>query len=221
MFINIHTHHTTGDALEILNLEEANEQAPYFSVGIHPNKVHQTDLNFDFVQNRSQLKNCLAMGECGLDKNISTPLSFQISVFKKQIEMSEKNQIPLLLHCVKAWNEVLQIKKECKPKQTWIFHGFRKTALLESVLENKLLISIGAPLIYDLKLQTAFQTIPMDQLFLETDSDNRYSIEAVYEKAAEIKGISLEELKSHLFINFKRVFTKFIPETENNSFLKS
>ncbi len=218
MFINIHTHKIQGNALEILNLEETNADAPYFSVGVHPNKAHQTALDWDAILKKSQDPNCLAIGECGLDKIIDTPLPDQRIVFEKQIEMSESQQMPIILHCVKAWNEVLQIKKERNPKQTWIFHGFRKTALLESVLDNQLMISIGTALIYDQKLQAIFNSIPIDQLFLETDSDDRFSIEEVYHKAAELKGIPLEELKSQISANFERVFTKFTPQIKKDSF---
>ena len=206
MYINIHTHILHPGDLEILNLEDVKKAVSYFSTGIHPNQAHQDNLDFNAVSENSQMENCLAIGECGLDKIISTPVDLQALVFKKQIEISENNHLPLILHCVKAWNEVLFIKKEIRPKQTWIFHGFRKTALLKSVLENKLMVSIGTPLIYDLKLQEIFPQIPLDQLFLETDSDDRYTIEEVYHKAAELRGMTLEELQTQISANFKRVF---------------
>lgn len=206
MFINIHTHILHHKGIEILNLEDSIEACSYFSSGIHPHQAHQNELDFNSIIENSKLENCLAIGECGLDKIISTPLEIQTSVFKRQIEISESENLPLILHCVKAWNEVLVVKKEVNPKQIWIFHGFRKTALLESVLESKLMISIGTPLIYDLKLQEVFYKIPLDQFFLETDSDDRFTIEEVYTKAAELRGITLEALKSQIEINFKRVF---------------
>lgn len=218
MFINIHTHILKLKELAILNLEDSKEADSYFSIGIHPNQSHKDDLDFDAFIKKTGQKNCLAIGECGLDKIISTPIEIQKAVFKKQIEISENENLPLILHCVKAWNEVLRIKKEYEPKQPWIFHGFRKTALLESVLENKLMISVGTPLIYDSKLQEVFDQIPTNQLFLETDSDNRFSIEDVYCKAAELKGISLEELKDQLLANFKRIFTKYHRQTTKDSF---
>lgn len=209
MYINAHTHTCRQKGIEILNLENTNEEALYFSIGIHPHQAHEEELNFEYISKTSQLTNGLAIGECGLDKLITTSLEIQTEVFKKQIEISEKQQLPIILHCVKAWNEVLKIKKELQPKQPWIFHGFRKTTLLESVLENKLMISIGTPLIYDSKLQTAFKKIPIDQLFLETDSDDRFSIEEVYAKAAELLEIPLHRLKSQILENFKRTFSKF------------
>ena len=212
MFINIHTHILYQKGIEIFNLEDAKEAGLYFSTGIHPHQAHETDLDFKAIIENSQKENCLAIGECGLDKIISTPIDIQTLVFKKQIEISENKHLPLIIHCVKAWNEVLLVKKEVKPKQPWIFHGFRKTALLESVLENKLMVSIGTPLIYDLKLQEIFPQIPLEQLFLETDSDDRYSIEEVYHKAAELRGMTLEALKSQISENFKLVFKRFNTE---------
>jgi TatD DNase family protein len=215
MFINIHTHILHHKGIEILNLEDAKGAGSYFSTGIHPHQAHQIDLDLDFysILENTNLRNCLAIGECGLDKIISTPIEIQNAVFKKQIEISESEHLPLILHCVKAWNEVLVVKKEVNPKQEWIFHGFRKAALLENVLENKLMISIGTPIIYNLKLQEVFHKIPLEQLFLETDSDNRFSIEEVYCKASELREITVEALKSQIYENFKRVFSRFKAET--------
>ena len=152
--------------------------------------------------------NCVAIGECGLDKNITIPIETQISLFKQQIAISEKFELPLIIHCVKSWNETLVIKKELKPNQPWIYHGFRKSNLVESVLDSGCYISIGTAIIYDQKLQQIIQNIPLEKIFLETDDDTSHSIQEVYEAVAKIKNISIDELSKQILENFSLVFKK-------------
>jgi TatD DNase family protein len=76
------------------------------------------------IEEKLKDENCFALGECGLDKITASDFELQKVVFKKQIQLSEKHQKPLIIHCVKAHQELIEIKKELKPKQVWIFHGF-------------------------------------------------------------------------------------------------
>ncbi len=208
MFVNIHTHFEQSDGIFILNGKIQNDLTVLYSFGIHPNEALIHHLNFEKFENEISQPNCVAIGECGLDKNISAPLETQISLFKKQIELSEISELPLIIHCVKAWNEILAIKKELKPKQTWIYHGFRKSNLTENVLDSGCFISIGTAIIYDQKLQQAIQNTPLEKLFLETDNDTSHSIQEVYESVARLKNISIEELQAQILKNFAMVFKK-------------
>jgi TatD DNase family protein len=109
---------------------------------------------------------------------------------------------------VKAWNEILAIKKELKPNQPWIYHGFRKSNLVESVLDSGCFVSIGTAIIYDQKLQQAIQNIPLGKLFIETDNDTSHSIQEVYESVARLKNVSINELQEQILKNFALVFRK-------------
>ena len=53
------------------------------------------------------------------------PMELQLAVFKEQVKLSEKLGLPLIIHCVKAMDELLAVKKEFRPQQAWIWHGFR------------------------------------------------------------------------------------------------
>lgn len=222
-YINIHSHFVHKTGIEIISLDQ-NGLAPgngksenraipilqspdmaYFSSGIHPMHAVEAELNTEIFRN----PRCLAVGECGLDKHIDVPLPDQLEIFEKQIAFSEAVKLPLILHCVKAWNETEQTRKKLKPKQTWIFHGFRKTNLLENVLRSNVMVSIGTAILYDLKLQEIISSIPDDMLFLETDDDDQHSIADVYARIAELKQISVEQLQQLMNVNFKRVFTRF------------
>ncbi len=208
MFVNIHTHFDQSHGIFILNGKPKKDLYALYSIGNHPNEALIHEFNFEKFDYEISQPNCVAIGECGLDKNISVPLETQISLFNKQIELSEKYELPLIIHCVKAWNEILAIIKEQKPKQTWIYHGFRKSNLVESVLVSGCYISIGTAIIYDQKLQQAIQNIPLEKLFLETDDDTSHSIQEVYESVARLKNVSINDLQEQILKNFALVFRK-------------
>jgi len=207
MLINIHTHHPSINPNEIVNSEQILTDK-YFSVGVLPIEA-MSPYDFESIEHISTHKNCIALGEIGLDKTYTMTLSQQIELFIKQVFISEKNKLPVILHCVKSWNEILQIKKEIKPNQPWIMHGFRKVNLLASILESETYISIGTAIIWDKKLQETIKKIPIDRLFLETDNDKQYTIHDVYEKVATLKNISLQTLKDQLYLNTVNTFKKW------------
>jgi TatD DNase family protein len=208
MFVNIHTHFEQSDGIFILNGKPKNDLCALYSFGIHPYDSLIIDFNEDIFNKEITQKNCLAIGECGLDKNTSVPIETQISLFKQQITFSEKHRLPLIIHCVRAWNEILAIKKELKPNQPWIYHGFRKSNLVENVLDSGCYLSIGTAIIYDQKLQQSIEKIPLEKLFLETDDDTSHSIQEVYKAVARLKNVPIEELQKQLLKNFELVFRK-------------
>ncbi|MFA7274698.1 MAG: TatD family hydrolase [Crocinitomicaceae bacterium] len=208
-FCNCHTHTSTNPDWEILSPDFIDLPTHFHSIGIHPWKVNEI--------NREQLEDVLlahttdktvAIGEIGLDRLKGPDLDLQIAVFEKQIDFSEKVALPVILHCVKAWNELIVVKRKKNPKQTWIYHGFNKANLLEEVLKEHVVISIGTAIFENAKLQNVVAKIPNEMLLLETD-DSAISIEKVYEKVAEIKGITLVLLREIIEQNCKRIFPKW------------
>ena len=87
-FINLHTHKFSNDSevIEIVNQYpwEFNASIPNYSIGIHPwyIDVNRLEIDLEIIDEKLQLSECLALGECGLDKRIDIPLSVQITVFK-------------------------------------------------------------------------------------------------------------------------------------------
>ncbi len=207
MLINIHSHHSSQNNYEILN---SNHLLPdkYFSFGFLPT-VQNELIKLHDLESIITHQNCLAIGEIGIDKTYSKTLDKQKELFIKQIFISEKYQLPILLHCVKSWNEIAEIRTKLNPKQPWIFHGFRKTVLLESVLKSGTYISIGTAVIWDKKLQECVKNIPIERLFLETDNDLNYTIMDVYAKICSLKNLSLQTLEEQLYKNTKNTFTKW------------
>ena len=211
-FINLHTHKFSNlsDVIEVVNQYpwEFNSILSNYSIGIHPWYIDEERLNNDLkiIKEKLQLKECLALGECGLDKRIEIPLDVQISVFKKQLEIVKQTKKPIVLHCVAAYDEVIAIKKEMKIDNPMIIHGFSKNEqLAQSLLKNGFYLSFGKYLLRNPDLEKVFTFAPENQILLETDTIEE-SIYQVYEKAALIKEISVDELKTIVFTNFSRIF---------------
>ncbi|MEN9997931.1 MAG: hypothetical protein RI922_921 [Bacteroidota bacterium] len=209
MLINIHTHRSTGRQIEVVNRTFEHLVPEYFSFGIHPWEIERWQEKIYEMSPILSVDNCLAVGEIGLDKLKGPNLDRQMAIFKQQVQLAEQHKLPVILHCVKAWNELRNVKRELKPKQPWIFHGFSKAALTKEVLNEEIYISIGQAILTSLSLQNALLNIPLDRLFLETD-DASCTIEEIYQKVSELKNIPLSELEKQLEENFKLVFTKWI-----------
>lgn len=211
-FIDIHTHKNISDTnVSILNTyPNSTNFDTLFSIGIHPwyIKEENTDTELSFIAQQLQHKNCIALGECGLDKLSETDYKLQLKVFKAQILLSEEYQKPLIIHCVKSFQEVLLLKKDIKPQQPWIIHGFNKNSQVAvSLIKNNCFVSFGKSLLQNEKLQDAFKEISLENIFLETD-DSEIAIETIYKKAAEIKNVTIKEIKKNIHQNFNKIFIK-------------
>jgi TatD DNase family protein len=196
--------------IEVVNQHpwEFDTSIPNYSIGIHPWYIDKNRLEKDLqiIKQKLQLPECLALGECGLDKRIEIPMELQISVFKKQLELIKLTNKPVILHCVAAYDEVIAINKEMKIENPMLIHGFSKNdQVAKSLLDNGFYLSFGKYLLRNKDLEKVFTFAPENQILLETDTIEE-SIYEVYEKAASIKGIPIEEMKAIVFTNFSRIF---------------
>ena len=211
-FINLHTHHFTDrhDIFEVVNQypHEFDVAIPHYSIGIHPWYIVEDRLSDDLaiLESKLEFENCLAFGECGLDKRIEIPLALQIQVFEKQLLLAERYKKPVILHCVAAFQEVIEIKKALKITVPMIIHGFSKNQeTAKQLLDNGLYVSFGKYLLRNPDLASVFKSVPNDRFFLETDTVEE-SIRDVYKLAAQYKNIEIEILKDTLHENFNSVF---------------
>ena len=212
-FFNFHTHQFTNqsDILELVNQypQEFNAAIPFYSIGIHPWYIveDRVDADLKIIEEKLQTNNCLAIGECGLDKRIEIPLEQQIIVFKKQLALAEKYKKPVVIHCVAAFQEITAIKKEMKISVPMIVHGFSKNAqIANQLIKDGFYLSFGKYLLRNPELKTVFEQIPNDRFFLETDTVEE-SIKQVYTLAAEYKNLNIKELQDIISSNFKEVFS--------------
>ena len=208
-FFNIHTHVSIHPESEILSLapEElsTDNRSFYASVGIHPWTLTEenADIQWKALCESIKDKRIVAIGECGLDKLKGPSMELQTAVFKQEAALAEDSSLPLIIHCVKAFNELVQLKKEISPRQSWIIHGFRgKLPLALDCIRHGFYLSIGSHF-----QENTLKTIPLDRLFIETD-ESEESIGSIYQRVAETKGISQQELLEAINKNVREVFFK-------------
>jgi TatD DNase family protein len=206
MYFNAHTHLHQHPNHEVYNLRVEEEICANFSIGIHPWDASEGLRSLPFIEKIIQKKGCVAIGETGLDRIQGPDLTVQDWLFRKHIEFSETYQLPLIIHCVRCWNELKLIRREFEPTQFWIYHGISKASLIPEILAEGFIVSIGTDVLSNEKLQEAVKMIPFEQLLLETD-DSLTPIEDIYQKIAELKSISINALKELIAKNFKRIFS--------------
>ena len=206
--IDIHTHtlpihpemaiwNCTPTTLSLLS------QIKYASFGLHPWTLSTSSLSSDEVLLQQSLDNScfIALGEAGLDKLCNTPYELQMQALCFQAKLADKLNIPLILHVVKAHNEVMRLKSELKPRNAWIIHGFRgKPELAQQYLQADFYLSFGERF-----NSQSLAIVPHDKLLFETD-DSRLSILEIYKQTAHILSLSTDKLITQTRQNIDKVF---------------
>lgn len=211
-YIDIHTHqqHRDDDILSICNLHHDFERVAQLtacSIGVHPWHIH--DDGQDQIKTLSawgKHEAVLAIGECGLDKICKTDFDTQKTVFMQHIQLANAVQKPLIIHCVRAYDEVIALLRHAHVPV--IFHGFQKSPeLAQTLLHHGFYLSFGAALTENKKNAIeSVARIPADRLFLETD-DGSTNIRTIYQHAADLRNITSHILGDQIRHNFKTVFT--------------
>lgn len=214
LYINIHTHtpqNPDNNLLEIVNIVIGEDKIPYnntyYSLGLHPYYLNGYNNSLDELIENSTFSHCLAIGECGLDKRSSYDFTLQRDVFIAQIKLATNLQKPLIIHCVRSYNEILHILKEHEVIVPVVFHGYnRKKELALDLIRRGYYLSLGAQILGG-KQDELIKSIDLDYLFLETDESGT-DIKEIYRYFSTMRGIALDELKSIIIRNFNKVFSK-------------
>lgn len=213
-FLDIHTHQTAQKvgAISIQSLSLTNDiflampKKKPISIGLHPwfATLDKLALQMKYLTVLAKQDNVKLIGECGLDKLKGEPLANQILILEEQIKLAEQLQKPLILHCVKAFDELIALKQNLKVTVPMIIHGFNKNEVLgKQLIANGFLLSFGAAVLKE-NSGAAKLISSLDQFFLETD-DSEVSIEEIYHAVAEINKITVDELKDVIFANWKKL----------------
>lgn len=218
MLLNLHTHllkkqgdeqiifneiipHSEAE-LEVFSLQHTDT---WLSAGIHPWSINEQAYKIQLKKLTDIAQNPAIkfIGECGLDRLKGAPLPLQEEIFIKQIRIAEDMKKPVIIHCVRCYNELLSIKKIVRPRVPMIIHGFNsKIEIARQLLDKGFFLSLGGALLNEeSNAVKILQEMPLERLFLETD-DKDISIIDIYQEAAAIRGLSFEELEKVIFDNY-------------------
>ncbi|MEG1793518.1 MAG: TatD family hydrolase [Rikenellaceae bacterium] len=210
-YINAHTHNRDDDNIISIvsyriGVDTIDFSHPY-TAGVHPWDTQCCDVNA-IAKAIETTENIIAIGEIGLDYAASKKnKNIQMLYFCEQIKEAAKRGLPIVIHSVKAWDDMLPTLKEYAPTIKGIMiHGFigDKNTFHE-------LIKIGAYISYGFDASASPKTletlkeIPLEKLFLENDASGGDIVE-LYQEVANLRNISVEELKKVIFDNFNKLY---------------
>ncbi|MBQ8454964.1 MAG: TatD family hydrolase [Bacteroidaceae bacterium] len=162
------------------------------------------DLGEALGEDLGEASRCLAIGECGLDALRGPSLSVQEEVFVRQVMLSEALGKPLIIHCVRALDRLLHLRKSLRPKQSWMLHGFRgKPQQLRSLVDAGFYVSFAPQ-----HNEESLLLCPAERLMLETDADAETSIKELYNNVARKRGLDVTDLCSLMAENYRAFFRK-------------
>jgi len=192
-------------------------------LGLHPCDVKENfKEELDSISREIALRKIYAIGEIGIDLHWDkTTLSIQQEAFRTQIEWAKKLELPIVIHCREAFDEIFEILNELKDeKLRGIFHCFSGTLVqAHKVIGLGFYLGIGGVLTYkNSGLDKVVQEISLDHLVLETDSpyltpvpfrgkpnESSYLV-YIAQKLADLKEVSLEEIAEVTTRNSRLVF---------------
>jgi TatD DNase family protein len=209
-YIDIHAHKnkSADDLIALQNLfpNEKPKSEGLYSAGLHPWHVREENIDGDMGKIKELLKqdNVIAVGECGLDRARGASFEVQEKVFSEQIKIANEFQVPMIIHCVRAYPDLIRLKKQKKNRVPWIIHGFNGNhQIAQELLKHGFYLSFGMKNLEE-KVEI-FKELPIKTIFLETD-ESGLNIKDVYEKSAKIKDIIEDNMIEEINENFKKIF---------------
>lgn len=155
------------------------EEGKLYSAGLHPMLDGDWEKAWQGLRELVDQPAVAALGECGLDKRSGHPMEEQCRYLALQMELADRLHLPLILHCVRAWDELLVVHRAHPSPMPRVVHGFRgKPELAAELLKEGFFLSFGPT--YNAE---ALRLCPQAKRFMETD-DSGWTISQVAEKQA-------------------------------------
>jgi TatD DNase family protein len=213
-YIDFHTHRKkydrVSDVIEIISWDynSSEEKPQFFTISVHPWCIKHSfgALDLDRISNFLNQTNCLGLGEVGLDKIKGPDLNTQWKVLTQVLEIPSTK--PLIIHCVKTFEEIIKLKSNTANDRNWCIHGFNKSPeLAEQLISNGFYLSVGKNAIQT--KPELFDHIPLERLFLETDDDETTTITDIYDQVSKIKRIHIDQLIQQIAANASKFYNDY------------
>lgn len=148
---------------------------------------------------------CEAVGEIGLDYACKVDRHRQEELFRVQLRRAEEHRLPVILHCVRAFEPVMRILGEYTLVGV-VFHGFIGSwQQAEQALKQGYFLSFGERSFRSPRTVEVIKKMPLERFFLETD-ESPVSIAEIYHLAANILKIEVAYLQKVTMENFNKLF---------------
>lgn len=243
--INIGTKQKTSK--EAVELAEKHDHV-YAIIGLHPVHVHKSfhdvdelgeeaqkgfmssdeDFDTDFYRELTTHKKVVGIGECGLDYfrpdgDVEEYKGRQVKAFEKQIELAIETDLPLMIHCRDAYDDVLEIlgsyKKEVGDTLRANIHFFAgDISVAQKFLDLGFMMSFTGVITFAKDYEEVVKFVPLDRMMSETDCpyvtpkpyrgkrNEPVYVQEVVKKIAELKGLDREEVRQQVNTNAQEFF---------------
>jgi TatD DNase family protein len=204
------------------------------SYGLHPWYVRERSLHYlDTLAGLLDANPEAAVGEIGLDQWIEGhDLADQSEVFRAQLALAAARERAVTIHCLRAWGPLWEIlRTEPLPAHGFLLHAYGGPwEMTRGFLDCGAFFSFNAYFLHERKAaqRDVFRRLPADRLLVETDApdlapppecnahpltdsalrpiNHPANLDLAYRTLAELRGVSLEEWKSQVRVNFGRLF---------------
>lgn len=215
----IDSHYTEA----MFQLEKDYPEHVFLMSGLHPTSVKENyEKELEHVEALLTKRSFYAIGEIGIDLYWDTStLDWQKKAFKYQIRLAKKYQLPIVIHCREAFEEIFEVLEEEQSDDLYgIFHCF--TGTLEDAkraLSHNMKLGIGGVVTFkNGKIDQFINQIDINHIVLETDApylapkpyrgkrnESAYIVQ-VLEKLSEVYGFSKEKIAEITTQNSKAIF---------------
>ena len=188
----------------------------FHSLGIHPMNVENKE-KLEIIENLINDKT-VAIGETGLDLKFPN-LTLQKEYFLKHIDLANKYNLPIIIHCRKMHNEVYEILKENKVLKKGIMHCYSgDKEHVKKFLGLGYYFGFDGPITKSNKYDEIIEMIPIDKIVVETDAplmvpaplqetrSDSSMLNLIIKKISEIKKTDYETVKKQVFINALNIY---------------
>ena len=218
-----------ADAKKAIQIAKAHPGVVYAAVGIHPQQTDPKNPDSPTTQIKklteiAKQKQVIAIGECGLDYSPAPPnekdrpKKEQLFLFKKQIKLAQKLNLPLIIHTRKAFADTIEVLKQYQ-NISGVFHCY-SAGKKDIAKVNKLNFYFGVDgnLTYDEGLQNVFKEIPLEKILLETDApflspdpfrgqrNEPKNVKIIAKCLAQLKNVSFEKICRITIQNAQKLF---------------
>ncbi|MCK9411162.1 MAG: TatD family hydrolase [Prolixibacteraceae bacterium] len=210
-YINFHTHKlsTQDGVITVYNQllhEETDIPKQLYSAGLHPwhaDKLSAAELS-RILDLHGSSSNLVALGETGLDKVCKIPIQLQQDIFELHLNKAVILCKPVIIHCVKAWEELLEITRHYHIPM--ILHGYNGSdQLTANLVKRGFYFSVGTMILNpNSRICHAINHIPISSIFCETD-DSDLPVQSIYKAVGGYLKMKETDFKRAVIENFVRL----------------
>ena len=208
-FIDFHNHsrwNRGADIIEVTSIHGLQKKDySFYTFGYHPWWTLDLLSDEELTAMSTKYLNdplCLGLGEFGLDNLKGASIDVQEQIFSQQISIANNVKSPVIIHCVRAYDRLIRLRREFG-QTPWTVHGFvRNKILAGQLLDAGMNLSVAPHHERGPSFVEMIAYVPMENVFIETDSDFSMNITDRYTIFAAIKKMDVQDVQEILYSNF-------------------